>query len=159
METFSALLTLCEWNPTVTGGFPSQRPVTWSFDVFIDLRLKKNRAQTIEVPVIWDAFALIMTSTWCCQNRYEQELVAEGVYWEFKPRQNCHFVVVLFVLHCFQSCLYICFYIYVNDYPLFTVSHKTMVCFLYSYICIYIFVDVSQYDNTFFSFTLFSRLI
>ena len=33
--TFSALLDLCEKNPPVTGGPPSQRPVTWSFDVFL----------------------------------------------------------------------------------------------------------------------------
>ena len=38
METFSALLALCEGNPPVTGGFPSQRPVTRSFDVLFDLR-------------------------------------------------------------------------------------------------------------------------
>ena len=31
---FSALLALCEWNPPVTGGYPSQRPVTESFDGF-----------------------------------------------------------------------------------------------------------------------------
>ena len=41
METFSALLTLCEGNPTVTGGFQSQRTVARSFDVFFDLRLNK----------------------------------------------------------------------------------------------------------------------
>ena len=35
METFSALLALCEGNPPVTGGFPSQKPVTRSFDVFL----------------------------------------------------------------------------------------------------------------------------
>ena len=28
METFSALLLLCEGNLPVTGGFPSQKPVT-----------------------------------------------------------------------------------------------------------------------------------
>ena len=39
METFPALLPLCEGNPPVPGGFPSQRPVTGSFDVFFDLRL------------------------------------------------------------------------------------------------------------------------
>ena len=39
---FSALLTLCEGNPPVTGGFPSQRPVPRSFDVFFDLRLNKR---------------------------------------------------------------------------------------------------------------------
>ena len=42
METFSALLALCEGKPPVTGGFPSQRPVTRRFDVFFDLRLNKR---------------------------------------------------------------------------------------------------------------------
>ena len=42
METFSALLALCERNSPVTGEFPSQRPVTRSFDVFFDLRLDKR---------------------------------------------------------------------------------------------------------------------
>ena len=37
----SALLSLCERNPPFTGGFPSQRPVTRSFDVFFDLHLDK----------------------------------------------------------------------------------------------------------------------
>ena len=62
METFSALLALCKRNPAVIGGFPSQRPVTWSFDVFFDLCSIKRFKQTIETPVIWDAIALIMTS-------------------------------------------------------------------------------------------------
>ena len=35
METFSALLALCEGNSPVTGEFSSQRPVTRSFDVFL----------------------------------------------------------------------------------------------------------------------------
>ena len=34
METFSASQALCQGNPPVAGGFPSQRPVTGSFDVF-----------------------------------------------------------------------------------------------------------------------------
>ena len=42
METFSVLLALCEGNPSVTGGFPSQRPVTRSFAIFFDLRLNKS---------------------------------------------------------------------------------------------------------------------
>ena len=36
------LLTLCEGNTPVTGGFPSQRPVTRSSGVFFDLRLNKR---------------------------------------------------------------------------------------------------------------------
>ena len=42
METFSAFLVLCGGNPPVTGGFPSQRPVTRSFGVFFDLSLNKR---------------------------------------------------------------------------------------------------------------------
>ena len=38
----SASLALCAGNSPVTGEFPSQRPVTRSFDVFFDLRLNKR---------------------------------------------------------------------------------------------------------------------
>ena len=53
--TFSLLLAPCEGNPTVTGGFPSQRPVTRSFEVFLDLRLHKwlskpSRRRWFETP-------------------------------------------------------------------------------------------------------------
>ena len=37
METLSALLALCAENSRVTGKFPSQSPVTRSFDVNFDL--------------------------------------------------------------------------------------------------------------------------
>ena len=55
METFSALLAFCEGNPPVTGGFPSQRPVTRSFDIFFDLRRnkrlsKQSRRRWFETP-------------------------------------------------------------------------------------------------------------
>ena len=42
MEWFSALLALCAKNSPVTGEFPSQRPVMWSFDVLFDVRLNKR---------------------------------------------------------------------------------------------------------------------
>ena len=42
METFSALLALCSGNSPVTGEFLTQRPVTRSFDVFLDQRLNKR---------------------------------------------------------------------------------------------------------------------
>ena len=41
METFSRLLALCAGHSSVTGEFPSQRPVTRSFNVFFDLCLNK----------------------------------------------------------------------------------------------------------------------
>ena len=42
METISALLAICVGNSPVTGEYPSQRPVTRSFDDFFDLRLDKR---------------------------------------------------------------------------------------------------------------------
>ena len=42
METFSALLAFCAGNSSVTDEFPAQRPVTRSFDVFLDLRLNQQ---------------------------------------------------------------------------------------------------------------------
>ena len=39
IETFSAWLVICAGNSPVTGEFPTQWPVTWSFDVFFDPRL------------------------------------------------------------------------------------------------------------------------
>ena len=55
METFSALLAICEGNPPVIGGFPSQMPVTRRFDIYFDLRLnkrlsKQSRRQWFETP-------------------------------------------------------------------------------------------------------------
>ena len=42
METFSALLAICAGNSPVPGEFPTQRPVTRSFDAYIDLRPNKQ---------------------------------------------------------------------------------------------------------------------
>ena len=43
METFSAILAICAGNSPVPvpGEFPTQRPVTRSFDVYFDLRSNK----------------------------------------------------------------------------------------------------------------------
>ena len=55
METYSALLAICAGNSPVPGEFPTQRPVTQSFDVFVDLRLnkqfsKQSRGWWLETP-------------------------------------------------------------------------------------------------------------
>ena len=57
MRIFSVLLAICAGNSPVTGEFPSQRPVTPSFDVFFDLSLNYHLRL-----VIWDAIVLIMMS-------------------------------------------------------------------------------------------------
>ena len=64
METFSAVLALCAGNSPVPGEFPTQRPVTRSFDVFFDLRLNKQLSKQWWgwwFETIWDDIVLIMT--------------------------------------------------------------------------------------------------
>ena len=55
METFSALLALWEGNPPFNDGFPSQRPVTRSFEFFylcLNKRLSKQaRHRWFETPL------------------------------------------------------------------------------------------------------------
>ena len=60
MEKKSALLAFCKGNPPVTGGFPSQKQVTRSFDVWS--APEQTFEQAIGTPMIWDAIALIITS-------------------------------------------------------------------------------------------------
>ena len=47
METLSALLAICAGNSPVTGEFPTQRPVTRSFDVYFDLRPNKRLSKQL----------------------------------------------------------------------------------------------------------------
>ena len=53
MKTFSALLALCEGNSPVIGEFPSQRPVTRSFDIFFDLCLNQKFSKQRRRPWFW----------------------------------------------------------------------------------------------------------
>ena len=66
METFSALLAISAGNSPVPGEFPTQRPVTRSFDVYFDLRpnngwvnnreagdLRRHRAHYDVIVMLW----------------------------------------------------------------------------------------------------------
>ena len=64
METFSALLAICEENPPITGGFPSQRPVTRSSHAFFDLRLNKGLIKQARWRWFWTPSRLL----WCHYN-------------------------------------------------------------------------------------------
>ena len=52
METFSPLLAICAGNSPVTGDFPAQRPVTRSFDVFVDLHLNKRLSKEARITLM-----------------------------------------------------------------------------------------------------------
>ena len=45
MEAFSALQAICAWNSPVTSEFPSQKPVTRSFDFIFDPHLNKRMSK------------------------------------------------------------------------------------------------------------------
>ena len=67
----SALGSLYEGNPPMTGGFPSQRPVTRSFDIFFNLRTnkqlsKQSRRRWFEPPLrcTTDLFSNLFDFEW-----------------------------------------------------------------------------------------------
>ena len=59
METFSALLAICAGNSPVPGEFPTQRPVTRSFDVYFDLRPDKRLSDLRRYHTHYDVIVLI----------------------------------------------------------------------------------------------------
>ena len=82
METFSALLALRAGNSPVTSEFPAQRPVTWSFDVFFDLRLNKRLSKQswgwwFEAPSrpIWRHCDVVMLTLLVLKSEYSRKKV------------------------------------------------------------------------------------
>ena len=51
MGMFSALLALCEGNPSVFVASPNKAPAMWSFDVFFLVNLQQAVKQTVEFPM------------------------------------------------------------------------------------------------------------
>ena len=102
METFSALLVLCEGNSPDTDEFPWQKPVKRSFDVFSDLRLnkqlsKQSRRQWFETPPrpLWshcNAFGVkplpVPLVIYCNLDPYEQCLTT--FEWKYEAPLQYH---------------------------------------------------------------------
>ena len=81
MEIMFVLLTLCERNPPVISGFPSQRPVTRRFDGVFFMCAWTNGS--IEMPVIWNVMALIVTMTGMRSSRHGMTAAAHACHWFF----------------------------------------------------------------------------
>ena len=104
METFSALLAICAENSPVPGEFPTQRPVTRSFDVYFDLRPNKGLSkqlwgwwfETLSYP-LWrhrNARVYFWQNFFIQKNIFLPKSLAKVIFFT-KPHKNCHFVIYL----------------------------------------------------------------
>ena len=78
METFSALLAICAGNSPVPGESHTQRPVTRSFDVFLDLRLNKRLSK--------QSWGWWFETPSCPSWRHGND---HGCWWVDNPRNQC----------------------------------------------------------------------
>ena len=100
METFSALLAICAGNSPVPGEFPTQRPVTRSFDAFFDLRLNKRLSKQ------WWGwwFETLSRLLWRHRNVYQISRILDSIFltfptnWEHRGWFNIKINIVLPVL-------------------------------------------------------------
>ena len=74
-------------NSPVPGEFPAQRPVTWSFDVFFDLRLNKRLSKQS-----WSWwFETLSSSLWRHHNEKKNPniiLFARVIWWSYHKRDK-----------------------------------------------------------------------
>ena len=115
MEAFSALLAICAGNSPVPGEFPTQRPVTRSFDVYFDLRLNKRLCkqswgwwfETLLCPlwrhsnVFHKSNVILKESFWCQYRRRDPNWNTACIKWYYSLNtcivscQYCHSAVLL----------------------------------------------------------------
>ena len=86
METFSALLAICEGNSPVSGEFPARGPVTRSFGVFCDLRLNKRLSKQC-----WGCwFETPSRPLWRhCNEMFGSDLTRMTGYQDSNPSNRC----------------------------------------------------------------------
>ena len=142
METFYALLVLSVGKPPVTGVFPSQRPVTWSFDVFLDIRLmaassNDRDAGDLKRRVIYcDVIVMMCMQFYTRANYIFDQLNAKEPY----PMNVPKLIVTMCVLLC-SACLYFC-----GDFSIFVRLYSDSPNSIYIYIYIYCIPRVMTFD-------------
>ena len=95
METFSALLAICAGNSPVPGEFPTQRPVTRSFDVYFDLRPNKRLSKQS-----WGWwFEKLSCSLW--RHRNEVHMIQENTLRSEQHDHKIHDKSIFLNEHCF----------------------------------------------------------
>ena len=95
MEIFSALVALCAGNSPVTGEFPSQRPLTRSFGVFLDLQLNKGLSKQSKRRWFYTPSGPLwrhcnVTLFWCYSISYNNDVIYAS--WQLKSPTTRLFV-------------------------------------------------------------------
>ena len=139
METFSALLAIWEGNSPVPGAFPTQRPVTWSFDVFFGVRLNKRLSNQ------WWGwwFETLSRPLWRHRNERKQSLVHSASPWGVQIRHDVIEMTVItpvcvtFIMslyrhhHCIAN-VYIRLHTAKTNYSYFCLSHPlSVICMIH----------------------------
>ena len=100
METFSTSLALCLWNSLAPGEFSTQRPVTWSFDVFFDLhpnkRWRKNKANLRDLKA---ATGLVISLKLDSNHRFLAGVTLKFDGWPRKIIRHVFYTTWSFVYH------------------------------------------------------------
>ena len=96
METFSVLLAICAGNSPVPGEFPTQRPVTRSFDVYFDLRPNKRLSK--------QSWGWWFAALWCPSWRHRNEISRshDSPQAQYGLRMRCR-VDILLIHDCLNS--------------------------------------------------------
>ena len=119
MATVFVLLIICAGNSPVTGEFPAQRAVTWSFDAFFDLRLNKRLSKQswgwwFETPsrALWRHCNVYWDLRFVCGNTmlHEKSTITYFSYkmlhaiWNFLTRKQSEFFFQCRECSVFKSC-------------------------------------------------------
>ena len=132
METFSALLALCVVNSSVTGEFPSQRPVTRSFNIFFDLCLNKRLSK--------------QSKRWWFETP-SYDVTVMHIHSQLK-----FIIYALFWLQPLQPCQRVWYFVW-SDKQKFVNIHCTNNCSHFRHLLIH--KNVSKYFRNFDIFTIF----
>ena len=140
METFSALLAICEGNSPAIGEFPAQRPVTRSFDTFFDLLLNKRLSKQ------WWCWWFETPSCPLWRHRNGLQQVSSIIYANinvfhdlrhsyYHPPSTSPSVIIYancIILHELHPCPYIYIYIYRRHVTEIALSTLTLMAIHYS---------------------------
>ena len=83
MEAFSALLAICTGNSPVTGEFPTQRPVTRSFDDFFDLSFNTRLSKQREAGDLGSHLAHYDVIVMSCAQIDDEKCIGYLVFWVY----------------------------------------------------------------------------